>query len=110
MEEELGCTLDGSIDNFGREVVCAYIPTHCDGITTGCLYLVDNRLGLLLVETRFVKHVAPEQAIGNFTCTYSLTTTFAPSLAKRMAALRPIPYESRENVNMKEEGDNCIDG
>jgi hypothetical protein len=104
----LGCTLDGSIENLGRGVLCAYITTYCNGVTTNSLYLVDNRLGLLLVETRFVKHVAPEHAIRNFTCTYSLTTTFAPSLAKRMAALRPIPYESREIVTVKE--DNSVDG
>ena len=58
MEGKLRCTLDGSIENLGREVVCAYITTYRDGVTTSNLYFVDNRLGLLLVETRFVKLVA----------------------------------------------------
>jgi len=47
---QLAIALDGSIENLGREVVCAYITTYRDGVTTGGLYFVDNRLGLLLVE------------------------------------------------------------
>jgi hypothetical protein len=94
------CILDGGIENFGGEVICGYIATNCNGITAGSLDFIDDGLRLLFVEATFVSTMYGAHQHHSFTCkgmeaSYSHTTTFAPSLAKRRAALRPIPYASK---------------
>jgi len=93
------CILDGGIENFGGKVICGYIATNCNGITASSLDFVYDGLSLLFVEATFVSTMHGTHQHHSFTCKgwdpYSHTTTFAPSLAKRRAALRPIPYASK---------------
>jgi hypothetical protein len=97
--------LDGDIENLGRKVICGHIATYRYGITAGgSLDFVHDSLRLLFVEATFVSTMYGGHQHHSFTCkngwggsgkaSYSLTTTFAPSLAKRRAALLPIPYAS----------------
>jgi hypothetical protein len=93
------CILDGGIENLGREVICGYITTYRYGIAAGSLDFIYDSLRLLFVEARFVSTMDGRHQHHSFTCkrdgaVYSLTTTFAPSLAKRRAAHLPIPYAS----------------
>ena len=44
------CILDGSIENFGGEVICCYIATNCNGITAGSRDFIHDGLRLLFVE------------------------------------------------------------
>jgi hypothetical protein len=94
--------LDGGIENLGRKVICGHITTYGYGVTAGSLDFVHDSLRLLFVEATFVSTMYGGHQHHSFTCktdgegqaSYSLTTTFAPSLAKRRAALLPIPYGS----------------
>ena len=94
------CILDSGLENLGRKVICGHIATYRYGITAGSLDFVNDGLRLLFVEATFESTMYGGHQHHSFTCktdgqgplTYSLTTTFAPSLAKRRAALLPIPY------------------
>ena len=96
--------LDGCIQYFLREVVCADITADCKCITASSLNFVNNNLCLLLVQTirmesRDRTHAHGRQPLGENKArfsgeqrTHSVTMTFAPSFANKRAALRPIPY------------------
>lgn len=85
---------DCSVEDLVREVIRTDVPTNGDGVPSKSFNFLNDELGFLLVkavETDASMNVVMDKA-GQ---THSLTTTFAPSLAKMIAALLPIPYEKR---------------
>lgn len=86
---DLAVRVDGGADDLLRKVIGPNVATHGNGITASLFDLVDDHVGLCLVKTGlYVSVVTAGYAWKN---AYSQTTTLAPSLAKRIAALRPMP-------------------
>lgn len=91
---ELPVLGDCNIEDLFREVIRTDVPTDGDGVSSKSFNFLNDNLGFL-----FVKAVETDASI-NFVMdkagqTHSLTTTFAPSFAKMIAALLPIPYQKR---------------
>ena len=84
--------LDCHVQDLLREIISSDIPSDSDSVSSSKLDFVNDELRLLFVEA--VKSRDP--GVWSMQCmklhhTYSVTTTFAPSLAKRRAQLRPMP-------------------
>jgi len=65
---QLAVPLDGSIENFGGEVIRSYITTNCNGIATRSLDLVGDGLRLLFVEATIVSTMYGAHQHHKFTC------------------------------------------
>lgn len=85
---DLAVFLNSSIyDPFG-EIICPDIARYRKGVPScGLDFLFDYSKFICVDTNSRLSNV--KQLVGD---TYSLITTFAPSLAKIKAALRPIPY------------------
>lgn len=94
---------DRCLEDLLGEIIGTNVPTNGNGVSSKSFDLLNDKLSFL-----FIKAVEIDMSIkprGRKTGqTYSLTTTFAPSLAKMIAALLPIPYEKKTRRSMRKKG------
>jgi hypothetical protein len=87
---ELSVLGDGSVEDPLREVIGTDVPTDGNGVPSKPFDLLNDKLSFLFIEAAQIDASVGRRE-GEIGETYSLTTTFAPSFANMMAALRPIP-------------------
>jgi len=73
------------------EIVCTNVSCDKDRFSAGSPDLLHDRGSLLCIDTSVYKSTTTVMQSSEATRAYSLTTTFAPSLANSNAALLPMP-------------------